>query len=306
MRIKIAKAFSLLTVLFSISLLGYGQTSQPVKQLSIDEVIKRFAESESENKAARLNYTFTQDFDIMTIGGAGSITGRYHRISDIVLDNSGGRIEKITYFPPSTLTELQITKEDLQDLAGTQPFGLTTEDLHKYQVTFLRKEKLDELNTYVFDVKPKQIIKNERYLEGRIWVDDQDLQIVKVAGKSVPEVGDQRFPRFESYRENIDEKYWFPTYIYVDDVLEFRKGPSVHMRMTVKFKNYKKFSTGIRVADDPGEEAKEEGANTDDKNKKPDTKKPDVPPTTGNKTTDAKPQTKKPDVPPVTKKPPVE
>jgi hypothetical protein len=279
MGIKIAKSFLLLTVLFSISLLGNGQTSQPAKQLSIDEVIKRFTQSESENKAARLNYTFTQDFDIMTIGEAGSITGRYHRISDIVLDDRGNRVEKITFFPPSTLTYLTLTKEDLYDLAEVQPFGMTTETLPKYQVTFLRKEKIDELDTYVFDVKPKQLVKGERYLEGRIWVDDQDLQIVKVAGKSVPEVGEQRFPRFESYRENIDGKYWFPTYIYVDDVLEFKGGP-VHMRMTVKFKNYKKFSTGIRVADDPGEEAKEDDANTSDKNKKPEAKKPDAPPVT--------------------------
>jgi hypothetical protein len=305
MRIKQANSFLLLTVLFSISLVGYGQTSQPAKQISIDEVIRRFAASESENKAARLNYTFTQDFDLMTIGEAGSITGRYHRISDIVLDDRGNRVEKITFFPPSTLVYLSISKEDLHDLAEVQPFGMTTETLPKYQVTYLRKEKIDELNTYVFDVKPKQLVKGERYLEGRIWVDDQDLQIVKVAGKSVPEVGEQKFPRFESYRENIDGKYWFPTYIYVDDVLDFKRG-SVHMRMTVKFKNYKKFSTGIRVTDDPGEVENEEGANTDDKNKKPETKKPDAQPTTGNKKPDAKPETKKPETPPVTKKPPVE
>lgn len=307
MGIKIANSLLLLTLLFSISLLGYGQTPQPAKELPIDEVIRRFTAAESENKAARLNYAFTQDFDVMTIGEAGSITGRFHRISDIVLDNSGNRVEKITYFPPSTLVYLSITKEDLHDLSEVQPFGMTTETLPKYQVTYLRKEKIDELDTYVFDVKPKQLVKGERYLEGRIWVDDQDLQIVKVAGKSVPEVGDQKFPRFESYRENIDGKYWFPTYIYVDDVLDFKKGGSVHMRMTVKFKNYKKFSTGIRIADDPGEEATEEGTSTDDKNKKPDAtpanKKPDAQPIPGNKKPDAKPETKKPDATPVTKKP---
>jgi hypothetical protein len=297
MRIKIANSLLLLTFLFLISLSGYGQTSNSAKDLPIDEVIKRFSAAESQNKIARLNYTFTQDFDVMTIGEAGSITGRYHRVSDIVLDDRGNRVEKITFFPPSTLTELTITREDFQDLSGTQPFGLTTEDLPKYQVTFLRKEKLDELTTYVFDVKPRQIVKNERYLEGRIWVDDVDLQIVKVAGKSVPEVGEQRFPRFESYRENIDDKYWFPTYIYVDDTLEFKRS-SVHMKMTVKFKNYKKFSTGIRIADDdPGEAESNEGAKPDPN------KKPDAQPATGTKKPDAKTETKKPDTPPVTKKP---
>jgi hypothetical protein len=297
MRIKTISSMILFTLLFSGSLLAYGPDAQAAQQLSIEEVIRRFAAAESENKIARLNYTFTQDFDVMTIGGAGSITGRYHRVSDIVLDDRGNRLEKITFFPPSTLTELVITKEDLQDLAGTQPFGLTSEELPKYVVTFLRKEKLDELNTYVFDVKPKQIVKNERYLEGRIWVDDVDLQIVKVAGKSVPEVGDQRFPKFESYRENIDEKYWFPTYIYVDDVLDFKKGPSVHMRMSVKFKNYKKFSTGIRIADEPGEEANDDGGKPD-ASKKPDSQTP-----AGAKKPDGKADPKKPETPPVTKKP---
>jgi hypothetical protein len=300
MRMKIAGSLLLLSLLLSTSLSGNGQTAKSAKDLPIDEVIKRFTSAETENKAARLNYTFTQDFDVMTIGEAGSITGRMHRISDIVLDDRGNRIEKITFFPPSTTENggLIITKEDMYDLIEVQPFGLTTETLPKYQVTFLRKEKIDELNTYVFDVKPKQLIKNERYLEGRIWVDDVDLQIVKVAGKAIPDTEKNVSLRFESYRENIDGKYWFPTYIYADDVLEFKKGPSIHARMSVKFKNYKKFSTGIRIADDDPGEASGEGSTKPDANKKPDAE-----PATGTKKTDAKTETKKPDTPPVTKKP---
>jgi hypothetical protein len=240
--------------------------SPPAGKVDIAEVIRRFAEAESQNRAARNDYTFTQDFDVATIGEGGSVTGRFKRVSEIVYDDRGVRFEKITHFPPSTLYALTISKEDMQDLAGVQPFALATEDLPKYSVNYTGKEKIDELDTFVFDVKPKQIIKGERYLEGRIWVDDRDLQIVKVAGKAVPEVDDQKFPRFESYRENIDGKYWFPTYIYSDDVLEFRKGPSVHLRMTVKFTNYKRFTGRIRVIDD-GEAATEEDLKQADKNK---------------------------------------
>lgn len=223
----------------------------------IDNVIKRFAAAESENRVARNNYTFTQDFDVMTVGEAGSITGRFHRVSDIVYDDRGNRVERITYFPASTLTELIISNEDMQDLAGVQPFALATEDLPKYEIAYTGKEKIDELNTYVFDVKPKRFVKGERYFQGRIWVDDQDLQIVKAAGQAVPEVDDQKFPHFESYRENIDGRYWFPTYIYADDVLQFKKGPAVHMRMVVKYSNYKKFSGRIRIGED-GEAAPDE------------------------------------------------
>ena len=243
----------------------FNARAQTPQQPDTAEIIRRFAEAESANKIARNNYTFTQDVDLMTLGEAGSITGRYKRVSDIVYDNLGNRIERISYFPPSTLA-VGVTQEDLQDLAGVQPFALTTEDLPKYQVTFTGKERIDELTTYVFDVKPKQIRKGERYFEGRIWVDDQDLQIVKVAGKAVPETSDNKFPRFETYRENIDGRYWFPTYVHADDVLEFKSGP-IHLRMTVRYTNYKKFSTNVRLADE-GEIATEE-------NEKPVQKKPE-------------------------------
>lgn len=220
---------------------------QPASEPSIEEVIRRFAAAESENKIARNNYTFTQDIEFLTLGEANSITGRFKRTSDIVYDDMGNRIERITYFPLST-AKVDITREDLQDFAGVQPFALALEDLPKYQVTYVGKERIDELNTYTFDVKPKKFVKGERYLEGRIWVDDRDMQIVKVAGQAVPEVDKQQFPHFETYRENIDGRYWFPTYTYADDVLEFKNG-GIHIRMTIRYTKYKKFTTGIRIED---------------------------------------------------------
>lgn len=273
------KVFCLTLIAIVVCSSGFAYQTKPAQNApppAIEEVIKRFASAESENAVARNNYTFTQDMDLVTLGGADSVTGRFHRVSDIVLDDRGNRIEKITFFPPSTLTELQLTNEDMQDLAGVQPFALSTEDLPKYQVDYVGKEKIDELNTYVFDVKPKAMRKGERYLQGRIWVDDRDLQIVKVKGQSVPEVGGQKFPHFESYRENIDARYWFPTYVYADDVLDFKKGPSVHMRMTVRYTKYKKFSGRIRVGDE-GEAASEEDVKGADKNK-PAVKPPDQDP----------------------------
>ena len=277
MRCKIFSSFFGVFLLCVAAIAGQNGSSQKAKDLPIDEVIRRFASAESENKLARNNYAFTQDFDITTIGEAGSITGRHHKMSDIVLDDRGNRIEKITFFPPPTLRDMSLTREDEFDLANVQPFGLTTEDLPKYQIDYIGKEKVDELNTYVFDVKPKRLVKGQRYLQGRIWVDDIDLQIVKIKGQAVPDDDRNKYPHFESYRENIDEKYWFPTYVYADDVLDFKNNP-VHMRMVVKFTNYKKFTTGIKVADEPvematGEDAKHPGKdkNTDTETKKTDT-----------------------------------
>ena len=267
-------AYLALTLIIASSATAQQTQSSRKLEPGIDEVIRRFAAAETENRIARNNYTFTQDFDLKTIGEAGSVTGRFKRVSDIVFDDRSNRVEKITFFPPPTLTSLQITTEDMQDLAGVQPFALATEDLPKYQVDYFGKEKIDELNTYVFDVKPKKFVKGERYFQGRIWVDDQDLQIVKAQGQAVPEVDKQKFPRFESYRENIDGRYWFPTYIYVDDVLDFKQGP-VHMKMVVRFTNYKKFGGRIRIADE-GEAASEDDVKAADKNKTtPATKPPD-------------------------------
>ncbi len=256
--------FKVVLICFTLALACAPAFAQQTGQPNIDEIIRRFAAAESTNKAARNNYTFTQDVDIITLGEANSITGRFHRISDIVYDDLGNRIEKITFFPPST-AKITVSQEDMQDLAGVQPFALGTEDLPKYQLTYTGKEKIDELDTYVFEVKPKEIRKGERYLQGRIWVDDQDLQIVKVAGQSVPEVGDQKFPHFESYRENIDGRYWFPTYVIADDVLEFKNG-SIHARFNIRYTNYRKFSGRIRVTDE-GEAATEEDVKNANKNK---------------------------------------
>jgi hypothetical protein len=283
---KLKTAYLTLILIIASSSASAFQTRTTTKpEPGIAEVIRRFAEAETQNKIARNNYTFTQDFDVKTIGEAGSITGRFHRVSDIVFDDRGIRFEKITFFPPSTLTELTLTTEDMQDLASVQPFALASEDLAKYQIDYVGKEKVDELNTYMFDVKPKSMVKGERYLQGRIWVDDEDLQIVKVKGQAVPEVGEQKFPHFESYRENIDGRFWFPTYVAIDDVLDFKKGGSVHLRAVVRFTNYRKFGGRIRVADD-GEAATEDEVKSTEK--KPGTKPPDP---------ESKPEAKKPKKP---------
>jgi hypothetical protein len=294
MKKSLAVVFFMLTMLCPMAFAQQPKSVAPPAKSSaptdIPDVIRRFAAAESENKIARNNYTFTQDFDLLTIGEAGSITGRFKRVSDIVYDDLGNRIEKITFFPASTLVELQITSEDMKDLAGVQPFALTTEDLPKYQIDYVGKEKVDELNTYLFSVKPKQFVKGERYFQGRIWVDDQDLQVVKVQGQAVPEVGDQKFPHFESYRENIDGRYWFPTYIYADDVLDFKKGPSVHLRMTVRFTNYKRFGGRIRVLDE-GEVSHEDDTKSGDKPKTAPPPAPTKPPV---KNSEPEPKLKRP------------
>jgi hypothetical protein len=218
--------------------------------IPVDQVIKKFGDRELEFKKERDNYTYTQTFVVQTIDYNGRPDGEYRMTSDILFTPEGKRYEKVISAPPPTLERIQLSQQDLDDVEHVQPFVLTTDELPKYDVTYVGREALDELGTYVFDVKPKKIEKNQRYFQGRIWVDDRDLNIVKTDGKAVPDIikhGQENiFPRFETFRENIEGHYWFPTYTHADDVLHFSSG-DIRIRMTVRYKDYKRFRVTSRI-----------------------------------------------------------
>jgi hypothetical protein len=219
-------------------------------------IVRAFTSKETEFRRALNGYTFRREAVIQTIGFGGQVTGEYNRTSQFVFNDAGERFERITFFPQPTLTEITFTQEDLEDLGGVQPFALEASKINEYNFTYVGREKVDEIGTYVFDVTPKVLPKkvSERFFQGRVWVDDRDLQIVKVKGKGVPE-GKQRFPVFETYREQIDGKYWFPTYTYADDDLNFSDGQVVHVRMKVRYTDYKRFQGRVRVIEEgePGD-----------------------------------------------------
>jgi len=216
----------------------------------VDQIIQHFAEREAEFKRERDNYTYTQTFVVQTIDFSGQPDGEYRMTSDIVFSTTGKRYDKVTYAPPSTLQRVSLSEQDFADLQNVQPFVLTTNELSKYDIAYVGRQRVDELATYVFEVKPKKIEKNQRYFQGRIWVDDKDLEIVKTYGKAVPDIlkrnEENFFPRFETYRENIEGHYWFPTYTHADDVLHFSTG-DIRIRMTVRYKDYKRFRVTSRI-----------------------------------------------------------
>jgi len=224
--------------------------------VDVAAIIRAFTARETEFRRALNGYTFTRDATVQTIGLGGEVTGEYQRTSQFTFDDAGNRFERITHFPVPTLTEVSFTNEDLEDLGGVQPFALEASKIDKYNFTYVGREQVDELSTYVFDVSPKVMPKkeSERLFQGRVWVDDRDLQIVKARGKGVPEAK-QRFPVFETYRQQIDGKYWFPTYSYADDNLAFPDGQVVHIRMVVRYTDYKRFQGKVRVIEEgePGD-----------------------------------------------------
>jgi hypothetical protein len=188
---------------------------------------------------------------VQTLEGS-TVDGEYQQVFDVLFDDRGRRIEQVKFAPQNTLTRIQITQEDLDDIEKRMPFTMTIDDLPAYSVSYLGQQQEDELNCYVFNLSPRKIEKGQRYFEGRIWVDDHDFQIVKTYGKNVPDLfkpkkGEENlFPRFTTWREQIDGQYWFPTYTKVDDNLHFTMG-DVHIRQVVKYENYRRFGSKTRI-----------------------------------------------------------
>ena len=227
-----------------------GATALGAPTMPIEDIIQRFAAREAEFKTERDNFTYTQTFVIQTLDASGRPDGEYKKVTEVVFNPQRKRYEHDIYDPPPTLERLQLTQQDFDDLEQVQPFVLTTNELPKYNITYVDHVALDELNTYVFDVAPKTLEKNQRYFQGRIWVDDKDFEIVKTDGKAVPDIkkhGQENvFPRFETFRENVEGNYWFPTYTRSNDVLRFSSG-DVPIRMTVRYENYKRFGVTVKI-----------------------------------------------------------
>ncbi len=250
-----AKNFFYLTLVFLVCAApAFPQAAVAIRQeqppIPAEEIIRKFSEKEREFRIARGNYTYRQDVSVQELNANDRVLGEYRLISDITFDPTGKRTERIVRAPANTLTGIQLTPQDLQDIREIQPFVLTSDDINKYNLKYLGKEKIDEIDCYVFEVGPKTIEKGQRYFQGQIWVDDQDLQIVKTYGKAVPDIKEKGqenlFPRFETYREQIDQ-YWFPTYTKAVDTLQFSSGAK-RIRQVIKYENYKKFEADVKLS----------------------------------------------------------
>ena len=252
-------AFSAIAVAFlaldSVARAQRGESqldSSPPQGITEQEIIQKFAAKEKEFKTAREQYAYRQSLTVQTLDGD-TVNGEFKEVEDVLFDDRGNRVEHVVFAPGSTLQGILMTKEDYDDIRRRMPFVLTIDEIPEYQILYVGKQRIYELGTYVFDVAPKQIEKNKRYFQGRIWVDDQDFQIVKTYGKNVPDIGTKKkggqenlFPAFTTWRDRVDGKYWFPVYTKVDDTLHFSTG-DIHIRQVVKYTEYKRFGAKSRI-----------------------------------------------------------
>lgn len=247
------------------------------KGITVDEIVKRFATKEKEFADAREQYTFRQDVKVQTLEGDTPDGGEYHQVFDVSFDDKGRKVRTVVLAPQPTLQRVQMTQEDLDDIENRLPFVLTSDEVGEYDVLYVGQQKQDELNTFVFDIAPKQIVGKKRYFQGRIWVDDHDFQIVKTYGKTVPDIKKKKgqenlFPKFTTWREQVDGKYWFPTYTRAEDTLRFSIG-DVKIREIIKYMNYKRFGARTTITYEGQEVEKAPGQKPEDQ--KPPDQKPE-------------------------------
>jgi hypothetical protein len=216
----------------------------------VQQIIQAFAQKETLFKVARDNYTFHQINKVQELGPDNQVMGQFQQDWDILYDDNGGRIERVTYAPLDTLKQIILTEQDYDAFRQINPFVFTTEELPEYDVQYRGHVKLDEIAAYVFSVRPKVIQKGKQYFQGMVWVDDRDLQIVKSEGKQVPEFktknNENLFPHFTTWREQIDGKFWFPTFTLADDTLYFTSAP-VHIKEVIRYTDYKQFKTSVKT-----------------------------------------------------------
>ena len=232
-----------LALILSMGLgLGAAVNLKDPTPAEIETIIKRFAQKESDFSRARQNYIYRQITRMHEMDPSRKrVIGKYETTSDWVFVD-GKRTERLVYAPPQTLQNLLLEPEDLQDMRDTLPFVLTSEELDSYYVRYLGHELVDEVPCFVFAIKPKRNEPGKRYFAGTAWVDDQELQIVKTYGRPMGKkrsAGSQ-YPKFETYREQVDGKYWFPTYTVSTDTLVFDSSV-VPIKMTIKYQEYKRF-----------------------------------------------------------------
>jgi hypothetical protein len=218
--------------------------SAPPKNLSVEQLIEKLGTAETAAQQARSHYTFKQDVLMQTLSG-NNVTGEFHEVTTVSYDASGKRNEEVTYAAQPSLRGLQLTSADMEDIRTFMPLMLTSQDIREYNLSYDGQQHVDDLDTYLFHVSPKKMETGRRYFQGRIWVDNQDFQIVKVCGKSGPEKvrvkkgeHSELQPMFVTYRQLVDGN-WLPAFIRSDDTLQFQTG-ALRLRQIVKYTGYQR------------------------------------------------------------------
>jgi hypothetical protein len=222
-------------------------TTQPAEAppaLSPAEIIKEFAAKEEKFLRARVQYGYKKSMKLTEFGPDGQPTGEYQLTVQMVLDSEGRPYEKILDQQQSTLRALTLTPDNVKRIGHLPAYPLIPSQLGKYELRYVGTEKVDEIDCYIIDAKPKLLERAQALFQGVVWVDKQYLDVVKTYGKWVTDLGDERAPElpftnFETYRENVEGKYWFPNYARSDEYLHSKDSGDIPVRLVIKWSDFR-------------------------------------------------------------------
>jgi hypothetical protein len=214
------------------------------------DLVRRVAHAETETQRVRDHYTYRQSVTLEELSDRGVRVGEYHEVRDVIFSPSEERSEQMIGAPVLALKNLKLTDEDFADIRNIQPFVLVEELLPIYETKFRGEETMDDIDCYVLQVRPRQILSQQRLFDGLLWVKKDNFAIVRSEGQAVPQIRtlkqENLFPRFVTVRRPIDGAHWFPVYTHADDTLEFRTGPQ-RIRLMIRYSEYKKFGSQSTV-----------------------------------------------------------
>jgi hypothetical protein len=229
----------LLAALSAELLVNQARAQEPPANLA-----KLVAHRETETETERNEYTYRQGVTIDELDDHGGARGQYHETRDVIFSPQHDRTEQMVGSASNGLKNLVLTEQDFQDIRDIQPLVLTEDRLWNYETKFRGDETIDDVDCWVLQVRPRQILQGQRFFDGMIWVDKKGYNIVRMEGQAVPQIRTTKtenlFPKFTTIRKPLDGKHWFPVYTYADDTLQFRTGPQ-RIRLRIAYSNYKRF-----------------------------------------------------------------
>jgi hypothetical protein len=239
-------------------------TTQPAEAppaLAPAEIIKEFAAKEEKFLRARVQFGYKKSIKLTEFGPDGQPSGEYQLTVQMVLDSEGRPYEKLLDQKQSTLRALTLTPDNVKMIGHLPAYPLIPQQLAKYDLRYVGTEKVDEIDCYIIDAKPKLLERAQALFQGVVWVDKQYLEVVKTYGKWVTDLGDERAPElpftnFETYRENVEGKYWFPNYARSDEYLRSKDGGDIPVRIVIKWSDFKPLAASAAAAPAAADAAK--------------------------------------------------
>lgn len=209
------------------------------------QIIQAFSKKEETYQATRSQFSYRKSIHIQEFGPDGRVTGEYLATYDLVRTGDGKFYEKAVGPPQTSLQYLSFEPEDAEELTRVPAYPVTASQLAKYDVRYLNTEKIDEIDCYIFQVSPRTLDRQHPLFDGVIWVDQKYLEVVKTYGKWITDLGAIHpstlpFDMFETYRENVEGKYWFPDYARADGSYK-TKDRDIPIRATIKWTDFKPF-----------------------------------------------------------------